>query len=286
MAALGRVTDIPGIGSRTGEALAKAGGATVAELRGSEVARVATDSGLPRGLVAALRQLARGRDTAQVGSSFCCFCSCFMCQYPQVRPSGRAASLGLEDRFQRLADLPALRTKLAWLLGRLAGLLEEDGRRPTTLRVSARDLARDGGKFTRMTRQCRVAPRLLASRAEAVEVAVGLLAKMVDLSSFHLTLLGVSVTDFQEEVHTKGAITNFFNKSNKRPEPKLTESTKRPLEASPLSPVFKKARRLAGGEGGERPAAGVALGVGKLFDGAFLKSNIGVKSNIFDLTRI
>ena len=29
-----------------------------------------------------------------------------------------------------------------------------------------------------------------------------------------------------------------------------------------------------------------ALGVGKLFDSAFFKSNMGVKSNIFDLTRI
>ena len=40
-----------------------------------------------------------------------------------------------------------------------------------------------------------MAPRLLASRAEAVEVAVGLLARMVHLSSFHLTLLGETITE-------------------------------------------------------------------------------------------
>ena len=36
--------------------------------------------------------------------------------------SGRAASIGLEDRFRGIKDQEGVRQKLAWLIGRLAGV--------------------------------------------------------------------------------------------------------------------------------------------------------------------
>ena len=39
----------------------------------------------------------------------------------QVKMSGRAASIGLEDRFLGIKDREGVREKLAWLIGRSAG---------------------------------------------------------------------------------------------------------------------------------------------------------------------
>ena len=49
------------------------------------------------------------------------------------------------------------------------------------------------------------------SEEEIVELCLGLLGKMIDFSdAFHITLLGLAVTDFLEQVEKKSSIKNFF----------------------------------------------------------------------------
>ena len=154
--------------------------------------------------------------------------------------SGRAASIGLEDRFMGIKDQEGVREKLIWLIGRLAGfsgwwvgwlvtnilfrlagLVAEDGRKPTTLKVTMRDCCKDRREkktFSKESRQCKIQPRILITKdevlekEEAVGVALSLVGKMVNFKDdFQLTLLGVAVTDFLEEVESKASIKKFFS---------------------------------------------------------------------------
>ena len=128
--------------------------------------------------------------------------------------SGKAGSIGLEDRFLGIKDKKGVREKLVWLIGRLADLVAEDGRKPYTIRITMRDCyknRREQRKFAKESRQCKIQPRMLEEKEEAVEVALGLVSKMVNFKAeFQLTLLGVAVTDFVEEVESKASIKNFF----------------------------------------------------------------------------
>ena len=110
-------------------------------------------------------------------------------------------------------DREGVREKIVWLLGRLGKLMAEDGRQVTTLKVTLRDFMKDKElkKFHKESRQCKVSPRLFlledgglksSSVKELTEMALTLVGKMINLSqTFHLTLLGLSFTDFLE---TKG----------------------------------------------------------------------------------
>ena len=44
------------------------------------------------------------------------------CFVIQVKASGQAASIGLEDRFMGIKDQEGVKEKLAWLIGRLSYL--------------------------------------------------------------------------------------------------------------------------------------------------------------------
>ena len=137
--------------------------------------------------------------------------------------SGRAGSIGLEDRFRGIQDKAGVREKIVWLLGRLAELLAEDGRQATTLRVTLRDLQKDKEtkRFHKESRQCKVSPRLFileagtlksSSARELTDLALSLVGKMINFSqTFHLTLLGLALTDFVEQMEAKGSIKRFFS---------------------------------------------------------------------------
>ena len=77
-----------------------------------------------------------------------------------VKLSGKPLSIGLEDRFKCINTKEECRKKADWLLGRLAKLLLEDGRKPQTLKVFIRDLEKDKNdpkrKFVKYSRQCKV----------------------------------------------------------------------------------------------------------------------------------
>ena len=165
--------------------------------------------------------------------------------------SGRAASIGLEDRFMGIKDRKGVREKLAWLLGRLAGLVAEDGRKPTTMKVTIRDCCKDKREkksFSKESRQSRIQPRILVKvkdevMEEAVGLALGLVSKMVNFKAeFKLTLLGVAVTDFVEEAESKASIKRFFcskkaaineNSNSLDTQPSLASSDQNSIGISP-----------------------------------------------------
>ena len=80
-------------------------------------------TGLSRDISNWLRVLAWGRDSAEVFKKLdkVGFSEASMqCFVLQVKASGQAASIGLEDRFIGIKDQEGVKEKLAWLLGRLS----------------------------------------------------------------------------------------------------------------------------------------------------------------------
>ena len=180
--------------------------------------------------------------------------------------------------------------------------MAEDGRKPSTMKVTMRDCCKDKREkrtFSKESRQCRIQPRMLVTNdevkeKEVVEVALGLVSKMVNFKAeFQLTLLGVAVADFVEEVESKASIKNFFSakkmatrengnptdsqpsaasaesknivgNSSSRPGSSQSNCLKRPFveDCTKTSPVFKKSRKVEVkvqerlGEGENRPPAG------------------------------
>ena len=199
-----KVTAIPGIGRKMGETLESVNIVTVADLRAASIEDIVR-VGLHQDNAKAIQDLSFGRDNCA------------------VKMSGRVGSIGLEDRFMGIYDKDGVREKLVWLVDRLEQLIIEDGRQATTFKVTVRDYFKDKlvKKFHKESRQSPVSPRLFAldqgslrscSKLELVEIGVGLVGKMVNMSSqFHLTLLGVSVTDFVDPVESKASIKRFFS---------------------------------------------------------------------------
>ena len=199
-----RVTSIPGVGRRMGEMLEAGGVTTVAQLREASISSLVS-AGIPEDSARLMQGLARGRD--QSG----------------VKMSGKVASIGLEDRFMGIHERQGVRDKLVWLVDRIEQLVIEDGRKATTFKVTIRDYIKDKmiKKFHKESRQSKVAPRLFlldggvmrkSSKTELVEIGLSLVGKMLDMSTtFHITLLGVCLSDFLDQVETKSSIKRFFS---------------------------------------------------------------------------
>ena len=247
------VTKIPGVGRRTGELLETEGLRTVGEVRAAPRSLLVR-AGLGEEAARTVLGLSWGRDGSR------------------VKMSGRVASIGLEDRFRAIQDKAGVKEKIVWLLGRLGELLAEDGRQATTLRVTLRDLQKDKEvkKFTKESRQCKVTPRLFILEAgslksssvqELTDLSLSLVGKMINFSQpFHLTLLGIALTDFVEQMEAKGSIKRFFsptklqqNKEEKKTVPadiKDLSGERGSKESSELgkmfnnNPVVSKKRKL------------------------------------------
>ena len=89
-----------------------------------------------------------------------------------------------------IKDREGVREKLAWLINRLAGfkkwlvfnefvrlagLVAEDGRKPSTMKVTMRDSCKDRREkrtFSKESRQCRIPPRIMVIKDEVMEEAV------------------------------------------------------------------------------------------------------------------
>ena len=92
-------------------------------------------------------------------------------------------------------------------------------------------------KFDEESRQRKVSPGLFlleaselksSSMEELTDTAVRVVGKMIRFSqTFHLTLLGLALTDFLEATESKGSIKRFFSppKLQQRKEEKRTKST-------------------------------------------------------------
>ena len=198
------VTSIPGVGRRMGEMLESGGVTSVAQLRAASPSLLRS-AGIPEDSVRLVQGLARGWDQSR------------------VKMSGKVASIGLEDRFMGIHDRQGLRDKLVWLVDRLEQLVIEDGRKASTFRVTIRDYIKDKviKKFHKESRQSRVAPRLFlleggvmrpSAKTELVDMGLSLVGKMLNTSNhFHITLLGVCLSDFLDQVETKASIKRFFS---------------------------------------------------------------------------
>lgn len=95
------------------------------------------------------------------------------------------------------------------LLTRLLVLMKEDGRLPRTLKITVRKL---NNKIShRETRQCNVSPSVFASKDPTPDAQNKLLSlvmllfrKLVDARKpYHITLLGLAFTKFQERADGK-----------------------------------------------------------------------------------
>jgi len=214
---------LPGIGKRTGEQLTAAGIETLGQLREADVETI-INAGFPRTQAMSLKKVCWGQDDAE------------------VKMTGRSQSIGLEDRFMGLYNENECKDKLCWLLDRLLQLLAEDGRKPTVIKVTVRDYYKDKlvKKFHKESRQGKISPRLFQldfqgklteeRKTEILQNALGLLKKMVDFEdSFHITLMGLAVSNFLDEVEKKGSIKNFFISPKKEgmPQSVPTASIKR-----------------------------------------------------------
>ncbi|KAF5298730.1 hypothetical protein FQR65_LT09599 [Abscondita terminalis] len=206
MLSLNSVSKIPGIGSATSETLENLNIKTVQELQNSdfETLKVALNSDKARWLL----DLSNGRDNAP------------------VKPSGRPQSIGLEDSCRLLNAETEIQDKFHQLLMRLVILVSEDGRVPTTIKVTIRKYDNTNKVSHRETKQCNISPNLFTmdklthmvslneqSEKKLLSIIMNLFKKLVNTSqSYHITLLGLSFTKFKERVGARNSIASYFIK--------------------------------------------------------------------------
>lgn len=142
-----------------------------------------------------------------------------------VKPSGRPLSIGLEDSCKSISVESEVKEKLLVLLQRLALLVKEDGRTPRTIKLTVRKFDKETKTSIRETRQCNVAPYLFtfknnesqlapASQSKLITIIINLFKKMVNTNKpYHITLLGLSCTKFQDAVQIKCSLTSFLRKN-------------------------------------------------------------------------
>lgn len=181
---------IPGIGTVTLEGLKAINVTSVEDLQNCDSRLLSKTVGSPK--AKQLFKLSYGVDIAP------------------VKPSGKPQSIGLEDAFKTITIETEIRDKLLQLLKRLAVLIKEDGRVPKTLKLTVRKFDKITKTSHRETKQCGVSPSLFTCQSEAplpeiaqtklMAIIMHLFNKMVDTSkSYHITLLGLSCTKFQEQ---------------------------------------------------------------------------------------
>lgn len=199
---LDSVQSIPGIGVKTAETLNSLGLVTVLDLQNCDINLL--NNTFSADVALKLKRLSLGIDNSE------------------VKMSSKPLSLGLEDSFKIISVESEVKEKLETLLTRLLVLLENDGRKPTGIKVTLRRQMQPKPVTHRETRHCSVSPSLFqfkdgslvvveSSRRKLMSMIMKLFYKLVDLSKpFHITLLGLAFTKFQEMITGKGSIANYF----------------------------------------------------------------------------
>lgn len=147
---------------------------------------------------------------------------CYGVDNSPVKPSGKPQSIGLEDACRSITVEAEIREKLLQLLKRLVVLIKEDGRIPKTLKLTVRKFDKISKTSHRETKQCSVAPSLFSCRCDAqlsdvsqsklMALIMHLFNKMVDTTKpYHITLLGLSCTKFQEQ--QRSSLIKFLKKN-------------------------------------------------------------------------
>ncbi|XP_039757657.1 DNA polymerase iota [Pararge aegeria] len=139
-----------------------------------------------------------------------------------VKQTGRPQSIGLEDSFKTVSVKSEVEEKFAALLQRLLILVREDGRIPVSLRVTLRKKDVKRLSSHRESRQCQVSPSIFtinngaltvtdAGQQKLMSIIMRLFNKLINLSKpFHLTLVGLAFTKFQERMTGRSSIVNYL----------------------------------------------------------------------------
>ena len=201
LSAIGSVSKIPGVGQKTTQLLMSSNIKTVDDVRKTPLESLEMKIGID--LARKLKDNAEGIDETV------------------VKPTGKKQSIGLEDGFKSVSLVAEVEARFGALLRRLTELAMEDGRIPLAMRITVRK--HDFNKPTsgkRETRQCALPKHLLPStksgvydHAKMLALAMKLFHRTVDVSKpFHLTLLGVAFTKFEERSSGRNSITSFLRK--------------------------------------------------------------------------
>jgi len=201
LSTIGSISKIHGVGQKTTELLLSNNIRTVDDLRRIPLENLILKIGID--LARRLKDNAEGIDETA------------------VKPSGKKQSIGLEDGFKSVSLVAEVESRLGALLRRLTELAMEDGRIPIAMRITVRkhDLNKPtSGK--RETRQCALPKHLLPSTKTGIydhnkmlALAMKLFHRVVNVSKpFHLTLLGVAFTKFEEKSCGRSSITSFLRK--------------------------------------------------------------------------
>ncbi|XP_034232008.1 DNA polymerase iota isoform X2 [Thrips palmi] len=188
LGSLPNVRSLPGVGSRTADILNELGIKSIPELQAHPLPALKGALGCDAAL--RLKNNSLGVDDSE------------------VKPSGKPLSIGIEDGFRRVSMQSEVREKLSTLLTRLLKLVEEDGRAPTTIKVTVRKLDRTKGTTHRESRQSNVSS---LQQDRLMNTVMMLFNRIVDINQpFHLTLLGLAFTKFRARGVGRGSVASFL----------------------------------------------------------------------------
>lgn len=202
MSSLQSVRSIPSIGSKTTETLISHKIITVNDLQ--TVPLDVLKKHFSGDMAVRLKTLSAGEDNTP------------------VKQTGKPQSIGLEDSFKTVSVKSEVEEKFAALLQRLLILVREDGRIPVSLRVTLRKKDVKRLSSHRESRQCQVSPSIFTissgtltvtevGRQKLMTIIMRLFNKLINLSKpFHLTLVGLAFTKFQERMTGRSSIVNYL----------------------------------------------------------------------------
>lgn len=202
MATMTSVCCIPTIGTKTSEALVELNVRSVIDLQ--EIDPEVLKKHFSADMAVRLKKLSFGDDNTP------------------VKQSGKPLSIGLEDSFKTVSVKSEVEEKFSALLQRLLVLVREDGRIPVSLRVTLRKKDAKRLSSHRESRQCQISPSIFTisngslnvtetGQSKLLGIIMRLFNKLVDLTKpFHLTLVGIAFTKFQERMTGRSSIVNYL----------------------------------------------------------------------------
>lgn len=202
MATLQSVRSIPTIGSKTTETLISQKVLSVSDLQ--QVSIEVLKKHFSSDMAVRLKKLSIGEDNTP------------------VKQTGKPQSIGLEDSFKTVSVKSEVEEKFEALLQRLLVLVREDGRIPVSLRVTLRKKDAKRLSSHRESRQCQISPSLFtiasgtltvteSGQQKLMTIIMRLFNKLIDLNKpFHLTLVGLAFTKFQERMTGRSSIVNYL----------------------------------------------------------------------------
>ncbi|XP_026734566.1 DNA polymerase iota [Trichoplusia ni] len=202
MSTLQSVRAIPSIGSKTTEALISQNIISVADLQQASLDELKKH--FSSDMAVRLKSLSLGEDNTP------------------VKQTGKPQSIGLEDSFKIVSVKSEVEDKFCALLQRLLVLVREDGRIPVSLRVTLRKKDAKRLSSHRESRQSQISPSIFtlsngtltvteAGRQKLMTIIMRLFNKLMDLTKpFHLTLVGLAFTKFQERMTGRSSIVNYL----------------------------------------------------------------------------